>query len=184
MMLGGRPGMPGGMMRPGMMGPGGMMPGMQRRLSEKDTETFLKEEFPQILESYRALKDTKNPEATEQRAAIEHFAGEMQDLRATVPDEFAKQKEESALNVSSDVLVWRIHNTEKGPEKQKLVKELTGVVNQIFEVREKRRAEEAERLEQELKKIRSLLEERRKNREVIIERRVRELMGEDDALHW
>jgi hypothetical protein len=152
--------------------------------SEKEIEDILKAEFPDVLEAYKGLKDKRAPEAGRQRAEIEQFAGRMWMLRETNPDEFKREKESRGLEFRSMDLSRRIREAGKGPEKEKLVKELTGIVGQDFELREKQRAEEAARIEQELKKIRSLLEERKKNRDLIIERRVKQLMGEEDTLNW
>ena len=193
-MLPGMPGAPGGM---GAYGPGGPMGVMGPygygmapagfpggKPSEKEIEDILKAEFPDMLEAYKGLKDKHTPEAGRQRAEMEQFAGQMRMLRQMNPDEFKREKETHHLEFRSQDLSRRIREAGKGPEKEKLVKDLTGVVGQLFELREKQRAEEAARIEQELQKIRSLLEERKKNRDLIIERRVKQLMGEEDTLNW
>jgi len=187
----GMPAAPGGM---GPYGPGGPMGGMGYGMSpgafpggkpsEKEIEDILKAEFPDMLEAYKGLKDKHTPEAGRQRAEMEQFAAQMRMLRQMNPDEFKREKEIHHFEFRSQDLSRRIREAGKGPEKEKLVKDLTGVVGQLFELREKQRAEEAARIEQELQKIRSLLEERRKNRDLIIERRVKQLMGEEDTLNW
>jgi hypothetical protein len=62
--------------------------------------------------------------------------------------------------------------------------ELTKAVNDNFEVRQNRRRLHLERLEEELERLRSAIEQRDEARAEIVQRRVDELTGESDELDF
>ena len=72
---------------------------------------------------------------------------------------------------------YRIADKDK---KDEVKKQLEEVVNKQFESRQKRRALELERLESEMKKIRASIDKRTEARQQIVDRKVNELLGQDD----
>ncbi len=62
--------------------------------------------------------------------------------------------------------------------------ELNTLVGEHFEVRQQRRTIELERLEKELSRLRESIEARQDAREMVIERRLKELLGETDPLDF
>ncbi len=72
----------------------------------------------------------------------------------------------------------------KETEKRKLRNKLKEKLNTLFEQKEKRRKEEVEKLEQELHELRKSLLIRQQNKKEIIERRIKELLDEDEYLDW
>ncbi len=69
---------------------------------------------------------------------------------------------------------------EQGKIKQKLKKGL----NKLFELKEERRKQEVEALQKELGELKKSLEIRQRNMDKIIERRIQELLEEDQYLEW
>lgn len=69
-------------------------------------------------------------------------------------------------------------------EKQHIRKELESLVAKHFEVRQERRLLEVRRLEEELRRLRETIERRQAHREEIIEHRLRELLGLEEALRF
>jgi len=65
-------------------------------------------------------------------------------------------------------------------KKDEIKKKLQETVAQHFEVRQQRRALELKRLEAELTRLRESMENRNKEKQQIIDRRVSELLGQDD----
>jgi hypothetical protein len=66
-------------------------------------------------------------------------------------------------------------------EKRKEIRaSLEAVINEHFEVRQNRRKLELERLEAELTRLRESIETRTKARQEIVDRRVAEVLGEDE----
>ena len=57
-------------------------------------------------------------------------------------------------------------------------------LNKLFVQKEERRKEEVEILQKELVELQKSLEVRQKNKNQIIERRIQELLEEDEYLDW
>ena len=67
-------------------------------------------------------------------------------------------------------------------ERENLKKQLAEAVNKHFDVRQKRRALQLTRLEEELKRLREANQKRIEAREQLVNRRLAELMGQHDDL--
>ena len=65
-------------------------------------------------------------------------------------------------------------------KREEIKKQVEKLVTQQFEVRQQRRQLELKRFETELQSVRDAIERRNKNRQQIIERRVAELLGQDE----
>ncbi len=72
----------------------------------------------------------------------------------------------------------------EGAERQRLEQELRDRLGEIFDRKMELRRERVDRLEQELHDTRSSYDTRAAARGDMIDRRLRELLGEDDALEW
>lgn len=130
----------------------------------------------------------------EMRAA-ENRAKEERDLhedrhesRPDHPDEADHEARERAqlaerLELRTKELAERARGVD-GEDREKFVGELREVLAQHFELREWFRHREVERLERELAEMREALEHRHENREGIIEKRLRQLLGKGDDLDW
>jgi len=69
-------------------------------------------------------------------------------------------------------------------EKRNIKNQIRTELNGLFEQKEQRRKQEVEVLSNELKELKKSLEVRQKNKKDIIERRVQELLDEDQYLDW
>jgi hypothetical protein len=94
------------------------------------------------------------------------------------------------LEARSHELAGRLRELRAGDappeERERARDELAAVVNEQFEVRSELRKVELERVERELQKLRQVmenihhdLEQRERDRESIIQRRIQQLLGED-----
>ena len=83
------------------------------------------------------------------------------------------------LERRTEQLVETYRQTQDENEKAQLRESLTAVVNEHLDVRQKRREREIQRLEEELKRLRQVVERRTAAREKIVSRRIDELVGED-----
>ncbi len=72
----------------------------------------------------------------------------------------------------------------KENERAKIKPQLRTTLNELFELREADRKFEVEMLEKELTKLTKQLKVRMENKSKIIDRRIQELLGEDDYLDW
>jgi hypothetical protein len=67
-------------------------------------------------------------------------------------------------------------------QREELKKQLAGAVQMHFEVRQKRRELELQRLEQQLERLRDSVKKRTEERGAIVERRLSELLGKQEDL--
>jgi hypothetical protein len=95
------------------------------------------------------------------------------------PEMLKLQREDMLLEQQSHELAMRYQRASK-EDREKIKKEVTEVVNKQFEVRQQRRALELKRLEEELKRLRTIVEQRAKSRESLIEKRVADLIGPEE----
>jgi hypothetical protein len=65
-------------------------------------------------------------------------------------------------------------------QREAVKKEIEKAVNDLFEVRQQRRQLEIKRLDEELQRLRDEIERRRKAREKLVEKRVQELLGQQE----
>jgi hypothetical protein len=65
-------------------------------------------------------------------------------------------------------------------DREKIKQKVIDAVNKQFEIRQQRRALELKRLEDELKRLREIVERRAKAKKELVERRVSELVGPDE----
>lgn len=72
----------------------------------------------------------------------------------------------------------------EGAERERLESELRDALDALFEAKMALREEQIEALEAELEARREQYEARRAEHEAIVDRRLRELLGEDDVLDW
>ena len=85
--------------------------------------------------------------------------------------------------LKTEVLVKK-YNEASAEEKDKLQGELTSVVKEHFQVRQKLREMEVERLEKRLEKIRAQIAKRASMADAIVQRRVNQLTGKANDLDW
>lgn len=69
-------------------------------------------------------------------------------------------------------------------DKQKNMEDLKQSLSELFELREKERRLEYEELQKRLNELKTTLDQRSKNKEEIIRRRIMELTGESEYLRW
>ncbi|MCC6124446.1 MAG: hypothetical protein IT426_05770 [Pirellulales bacterium] len=73
---------------------------------------------------------------------------------------------------------------EAAKEREKIQKEIEKLVNEQFNLRQERREKELKLFEEQIKRLRETIEKRQKAREEIIERRMKELLGQDDDMRF
>ena len=95
------------------------------------------------------------------------------------PEMFKIVRQEMDLERQSRELV---DSYRKAPRDKRddIKKQVEKLVDQQFEVRQQRRQLELKRLEEELQHLRDAIEARNKSRKQLVERRVTEILGQDD----
>ena len=116
---------------------------------------------------------------------IKAFTKDMMRLQAEDPEGYEIARDLENLEQQSQMLGQEIQGM-KADDKERKVKteELVKVLNQAFEVGEKRRQREADAVEDELNKIRELMAKRQENRDMIIKWRLGALTGQNGDIIW
>src|SRR5688572_28937201 len=70
------------------------------------------------------------------------------------------------------------------PERADMGAKLKEVVTRLFDLREQARAREVDLIKKRLEELTQLLAKRKANRDAIIEKRIKQLSGENDELDW
>ncbi|MGQ9576393.1 MAG: hypothetical protein ACUVUC_13850 [Thermoguttaceae bacterium] len=94
------------------------------------------------------------------------------------PEMYKLLKEEADLDRRSLALAAQYRRA-PAEGREEIKKELSKLVDQHFDVRQKRRQLELKRLEEGLQRLRDAIEQRNKARKQIVEKRVIELLGQE-----
>ena len=103
-------------------------------------------------------------------------------LEKSDPDLFKLLKQDAELERTTRQLTMQYRQTVDADSKAEIGAQLADTVAKHFDVRQKRRALELERLEKELDRMKELFEKRNQSRDKIIEQRLKELKGEEESL--
>ena len=98
------------------------------------------------------------------------------------PEMFKLQREDMELEQQSRELAMQYQQSKAAPkeDREKIKKAVVDVVNKQFEVRQQRRALELKRMEEQLKRLREIVERRAKVRKDLVDKRVSELIGPEE----
>ncbi len=108
----------------------------------------------------------------------------MSELEKANPEAYAECKREREMEMRSFDLAQQIRKSKDDAEKEKLKADLMPLLGQLFDIREKHKDQEIERLSQELKRLQEQVEKRRKSKEAIVGKRYDELTGEANDEGW
>ena len=103
-------------------------------------------------------------------------------LEKSDPELFKLLKQDAELDRTTRQLTMQYRQTVDADSKAEIGAQLAETVAKHFDVRQKRRALELERLEKELNRMKELFEKRNESRDKIIEQRLKELKGEEESL--
>ncbi|HOZ45720.1 MAG TPA: hypothetical protein PLO37_07975 [Candidatus Hydrogenedentes bacterium] len=164
-----------------------------RHVLNDDMRAFLREELPEAME----LLERKTAESERPGAPIEskfevcemarHLARtveELRDAREHRPEAFMKMKEFKQLELQSMLLAEEYHRQPEAEAREQLQQKIREVLDRGFVVSQELRELEAKAIQGELDEISNLLERRRENRELIIDRRMQQLLHGTDPYEW
>lgn len=102
-------------------------------------------------------------------------------LRETDPEMFELEQLDRRLDRESHELAEHYRRTPQGPAREEIRGKLREVVTRHFKARQERRELEVKRIEAQLDRLRGALERRSKEADAIIDRRMSQMLGEEDA---
>lgn len=114
---------------------------------------------------------------------IEQYHQAME-LQRENPEAFARDLEIRRMESEAWAIGERIQHTKNEEEKQALEKELRQILNRIFEERQEQRRTQIEDMRKELEQLEQSVKRLDENREKAIERKLREMTGQEDELDF
>ncbi len=159
-----------------------------QRLSSEQEEAVLehvKATYPE--ERYQKLLDLKDTRPAIYNRLLQKAYQEieyLERLKERDPEMYEAMKEKRELEIQTKQLVDQYKNTENEAEKEKLKNQISELLNKIFDIRQKNREKEIERLEKRLAEAKENNEKRLQNKEEIIAERLKDLLGKHDWMRW
>lgn len=102
-------------------------------------------------------------------------------MRAADPEMFELEQNDQRLDRESHELAEQYRRAPEGPAREEVRGKLRETVAKHFKARQERRELEVKRLQAQLERLRGALEKRSKEADAIIERRMSQLLGEEDS---
>jgi hypothetical protein len=118
-----------------------------------------------LLENYRIMMDLKALAKVDSEAYKDS-------LRAI-------QLEDESMKLSK-----QYRKASDDQEKGQITKKLKTVLSELFDLREKERSRRIKQLEQELARLKESLNNRKKNKDTIVQQRIDEITGKKENLEW
>jgi hypothetical protein len=99
------------------------------------------------------------------------------------PEMMEFMRKEADLENQSAGLVEKYRRASES-ERGEIQKQLEKLVSDQFDLRQERRQKELKKFEEQIKKLRETIEKRQKAKTDIVDRRVKELLGQDDDIRF
>jgi DNA repair exonuclease SbcCD ATPase subunit len=157
------------------------------KLNEKDKEQlvqFYSAIDPEVEGNLLELK-TMNPSDYEYQ--LQRMYREYIFLRRLEKEEPARYEEALALrriSVQAEKTAQTYHKSESDADRSQLKNELREILSKLFDLKEKERAAEVERIQERLSTLQREMTERRKNKVTIVENRLNQLLGKGYLYEW
>lgn len=177
----------GGMMTPPQtQGRFSQPPQMVRGITELDEEAekFLKELDPERLERMRHLREMDPPAYMKLFEETQRERMKLRELKERDPQRHEQVIHERRMETEIGSLAMQCRKSQDAAEKEELKKQIKTKLEKLFDLREAQRETEIKRLEEQLTKLKEKMKVRKDNRGKIIERRQKDLLGEEDNLGW
>ncbi|MCE1248306.1 MAG: hypothetical protein LWY06_16820 [Firmicutes bacterium] len=179
---------PGGMRGPGS-GPMGSSsrPGFLEPVSSddiKEFETWMKKEDPQ---GYAEIQDLKTVKPMEYGRIVFEFTRNMRLMKMLEkrdPEAYKGLKDEMVYDLKLRKLCREYREAGNDGKKAQIKTELNETLDKLFDIRTANRQREIGKLDEKVKELRGLLEKRKSNKKLIVERKLQEVTGSSDGLEW
>ncbi len=129
----------------------------------------------------------KSTEKNKYRQALEDYyiaTDRMDKLKEKDPIRYEQLQKKRELEHKSHSFIEEYRATSVQKEKNKLRDELRSVLNELFDLRELDRQQEIKKLTAKIDDLKKVMNERKKRKKDIVERRLKQLLGEERELVW
>lgn len=179
-------GPPGDPMHKGSMRGEPMREGVMRLTPEEEQEAleFIRVHAPAKAKWLEKIK-VKRPMLYKRMVRhILHRKKRLEMLKETDPERYKLWQEQQELEMTSWELAEDYREAETDGEKEKIDAKLKETLNTLFDLREKDKEFELQRLEKEIAKLKEIIAKRSGHKTEIIDRHMNELLGEEEYLRW
>jgi len=145
---------------------------------------YLRQNFPETVDRLEKLKITNPAMYKNQLVKIYKEITYVERIKNNDPERYQEILKEKKLNEKSLDLARKYKETDDEQEKLKIKKDLEELLYQLFNYRQKNREFEIKRLEKKLAELKAANIKRNENKKLIIEKRLKQLIGEKDYLNW
>lgn len=108
----------------------------------------------------------------------------LEDLKEKDPERYERVFQEKKLEREAWNLSRQYRQTEDDKEKARLKEELKSLLDQVFDFRQMNRQEEIEKLEKRLAELKENNQKRLANKDEIIQRRLKQMLGDEKGMEW
>ena len=150
---------------------------------EAEALEYLREVYPERVEDILVWKDLRPDQYRRGLSRAFREMRFMKMLKEKNPERYARVSEEKQLERKSRSLAKKYREADDETEKARLREELEVLLDGLFDYRQMNRKGEIERLEKRLAELREDNQKRLANKEEIVQKRLRELLGEK-GLEW
>jgi HPt (histidine-containing phosphotransfer) domain-containing protein len=152
-------------------------------INEKTEQEYLNNVGAELKLKLQAIKEYDKAEYYNLLNELQYSKMEHHFFSSREKDFNELEQQIVAFEIESKSLLAKMKKSE-ATQKPKLKLELKDSISKLFDLKEKRRSIEIERLEERLNELNKKLKIRNKNKAEIINRRMLDLLGEDDYLEW
>lgn len=159
----------------------------QKKMTPEQEEEILdriKKENPEEAKELMMLKKEEPFEFRKILIQRQHELERLDELKERDPERYEQKVKQNSLERRGRQLAEKYRDSTDEKIKANIKKELSSVLNQLFDLREKDREMEIKHLTEKLNQLKSVLAERKKKKQEIVERRLQEMLGEIDVLLW
>ncbi|MEW6027428.1 MAG: hypothetical protein AB1599_09070 [Planctomycetota bacterium] len=158
--------------------------GMGIPVLDEETEKLLKELDPERLEKMKRLREMDPPAYIKLFEDTQRELMKLQEMKERDPQRYEQIIQERRMEMEIKGLAMQCRKSQDAEEKDGLKKQIKTKLEKLFDLRETQRETEIKRLEEQLTKLKEKMKTRKANRDKIIERRQKELAGEEDDMGW
>jgi len=163
-------------------GPSG--PAWLTQAEEMEAVEFIQLDSPDKIPHLKLLKHDNSNEYYQILGHSLKEKRQLEYIKIKDPAHFERLKKERELERQSHDLARQCRELKDKQKQTKLQKEMRLLLDQLFELREERKKNEIQNLENELNRMKEINQKRRQNKETIIQRHLEELCDSAEAFAW
>ena len=152
-------------------------------MNEEDEKELLKNLKKDLQDELRTIKNVDKEKYFELLRESQFKSMHLPFMEKREKVMLERENEIFEAEIKAEALAAKYEKS-KESEKSKIKSQLKSILSNLFEQKEERRKEEVESLQEELVELKKSLAARQRNKNQITERRLQELLEEEEYLEW